>query len=36
MDFLLKGQQKFLKNGVLFTFVANGFRGESWYSIQLL
>ena len=31
-----KNPRNFLENGVLFTFVANGFRGESWYYIHLL
>ena len=36
LDFSLKGQRNFLENGVLFTILANGFRGKSWYYIQLL
>ena len=31
-----KNPRNFLKNGVLFTIEANGFRGESWYYLQLL
>ena len=34
--FLKKNLQIFLKNVILFAFVANGLRGESWYFIQLL
>ena len=31
-----KNPQNFLENGISLTIVANGFRGETWYYIQLL
>ena len=31
-----KNPRNYLENGVLFTIVASGFRGVSWYYIQLL
>ena len=33
--FSKKNQQSILENVILFAFVANGFRGESWYWVQL-